>query len=209
MLDLLEEKLVTIIRELSVSDSAHDLAHVKRVVKNARQIAITENANLDILIPAAWLHDVVSLAKNDPNRAMASQLAADKACELLTELHYPEHHLSAVHHAIKAHSFSAGVKPLSIEAKIVQDADRLDALGAIGLARCFMVSGALNRPLYHWQDPFAENRPLNDRQFCIDHFYQKLLTLKDKMNTDSAREIARQRSAYMHSFLEQLNSEIS
>jgi len=209
MLDLLEEKLVDIVRELCVNDSAHDLAHVKRVVENARQLAIAENADLDIVIPAAWLHDVVSLAKNDPNRLMASQLAADKACELLAVLRYPEQHLSAVHHAIKAHSFSAGVKALSLEAKIIQDADRLDALGAIGLARCFMVSGALNRPLYHWQDPFAKNRPLNDRQFCIDHFYQKLLTLKDKMNTDSAREIALQRSAYMHDFLEQLSSEIT
>jgi uncharacterized protein len=208
MLDLLEEKLVTIVRQLSVSDSAHDLAHVKRVVKNARQLAITENANLDIVIPAAWLHDVVSLAKNDPNRAMASQLAADKACELLTALRYPEYNLSAVHHAIKAHSFSAGVKALSIEAQIVQDADRLDALGAIGLARCFMVSGALNRPLYHRQDPFAENRSLDDSQFCVDHFYQKLFTLTAKMNTASAREIAAQRSAYMRDFVEHLASEI-
>ena len=207
MLDLLEEKLVDIVRKLSVSDSAHDLAHVKRVVKNARQLAIAENADLDIVIPAAWLHDVVSLAKNDPNRAMASQLAADKACDILAELSYPEDHLSAVHHAIKAHSFSAGVKALSLEAKVVQDADRLDALGAIGLARCFMVSGALNRPLYHWQDPFAENRSLDDSQFCIDHFYQKLLTLTAKMNTDSARKIAAQRSAYMSDFLEQLASE--
>ena len=208
MLDLLEERLVDLVRELCISDSAHDLAHVKRVVENARQLAIAENADLDIVIPAAWLHDVVTLAKNDPNRAMASQLSADKACELLAAFGYPEQHLSAVHHAIKAHSFSVGVKALSLEAKIVQDADRLDALGAIGLARCFMVSGALNRPLYHWQDPFAKTRPLDDRQFCIDHFYQKLFTLKDKMNTDSAKEIADQRSAYMRDFLEQLASEI-
>jgi len=208
MLDQLEEKLVTVVSELSVSDSAHDLTHVKRVVKNARQLAMTENANLDIVIPAAWLHDVVILPKNDPNRAMASQLAADKACELLVALRYPEHNLSAVHHAIKAHSYSASVEALSLEAKIIQDADRLDALGAIGLARCFMVSGALNRPLYHWQDPFAETRPLDDSQYCVDHFYQKLLTLTDKMNTDSAREIAAKRSDYMRGFLEQLGSEI-
>jgi len=208
MFEQLEAQLEKVILRSSITDSAHDIGHVKRVVKNAKHLAVLENADLKVVIPAAWLHDIVSLAKNAPNRAEASQLAADKASELLKGLSYPEQYLAAIHHAIKAHSYSAGIKAASIEAKVVQDADRLDALGAVGLARCFMVSGALQRPLYQLEDPFADHRMLDDSQFCIDHFYQKLFNLAQTMNTASAKEIAVQRSDYMRNFLQRFSDEI-
>ncbi|NRA21596.1 MAG: HD domain-containing protein [Oceanospirillaceae bacterium] len=207
MLALFEEQLELIIHRLDI-DTAHDISHIQRVVKNAKHLALAEDADLNIVVPAAWLHDVVSLAKNDPQRARASTLAADKAVGILQDLAYPERYLPDIHHAIKAHSYSANVKALSIEAQVVQDADRLDALGAVGIARCFMVSGALHRPLYQSDDPFADQRELDDGRYCIDHFYQKLFKLVVQMNTHTAREIARQRCEYMQSFLRQLKSEI-
>ena len=131
------------------SDSAHDINHILRVVKVAKQIAKEEHAVLEVVVPAAWLHDCVSLAKNHPDRAKASTLAGDKAIIFLKSIGYPKSFFDAIHHAISAHSYSADIAPTTLEAKIVQDADRLDALGAIGVARCMQVSGALNRsPLF-------------------------------------------------------------
>ncbi|NQZ33781.1 MAG: HD domain-containing protein [Oceanospirillaceae bacterium] len=192
----------------SQADVAHDLCHIKRVVKNATKLAIAEKGALEIVIPAAWLHDIVSLAKNDPKRALASGLSADKAIDILQKIDYPEQYFAGIHHAIAAHSYSANIVAVSLEAKIVQDADRLDALGAVGIARCFMVSGALRRPLYNSEDPFADDRALDDSRYCIDHFYQKLFQLVENMNTRSAKQIGQRRYQYMQSFLLQLRGEI-
>ena len=110
-------------------------------------------------------------------------------------------------HAIEAHSFSANIETKSIEAKIVQDADRLDAIGAIGIARCFAVSGALGRPLLHPQDPLCEERNPDDAQYAVDHFYVKLFKLPDTMKTKSARIIATKRIDFMREYLKTLKAE--
>lgn len=129
-----------IFKALGTSDPAHDLAHVKRVVSTSKRLALEEKAELEIVVPAAWLHDLVNLSKEHPQRKLASQMAADEAVSFLRNVHYPDKYLDGVHHAIAAHSFSAGLVPATIEAKIVQDADRLDALGAIGIARLFSIN---------------------------------------------------------------------
>lgn len=103
---------------------------------------------------------------------------------------FPEDRLPAVSHAIEAHSFSAKISPTTIEAKIVQDADRLEALGAIGLARVFAVSGALGVALFDAEDPFAQRRVLDDRQYALDHFQTKLLQLPLTMQTNHGRYLA-------------------
>ena len=148
-------------------DPAHDLEHIRRVVLNTKKIAKTENLSMEVLLPAAWLHDCVHVAKNSQERSTASQLAADHAVNTLKQHGYPKEHFSAIHHAIEAHSFSANISPHSIEAKVLQDADRIDALGAVGLSRCLMLGGHMGSDLYHSEDPFAKNRPLDDTDYCL------------------------------------------
>ena len=111
-------------------------------------------------------------------------------------------------HAIEAHSFSAEIAPQSMEAKIVQDADRMEALGAIGLARVFAVSGALGVPLFDADDPFADARSLDDRAFALDHFQTKLLRLPDTMQTEMGRELARHNADFLIQFMAKLSAEL-
>lgn len=189
-------------------DAAHDLAHVRRVVMNARRLAAAESARLEVVVPAAWLHDCVTVPKDSPQRALASRLAAAQAVAWLREWNYPSAYVPDIAHAIEAHSFSAGVEPRTIEAKVVQDADRLEAIGAVGLARCLMLSGEMGRPLYAQEDPFCALRPPDDRAAAVDHFYTKLLKLEGTMQTASGRREARQRTEYLHGFLAQLKHEL-
>jgi uncharacterized protein len=190
-------------------DPAHDLSHVLRVVKTAKMLAVAEGANVEVIIPAAWLHDLVNLPKNLPERSSASKLAAIAALEFLSSVDYPQKYFAEIAHAIEAHSFSGGIPPESIEAKIVQDADRLDALGSIGLARLFSISTQLNRPFYHAEDPFAQSRSLDDKQNAIDHIEIKLKKIVELMNTESAKVEAQKRILFIEIFLEQLKSEIA
>ncbi len=185
-------------------DAAHDLEHIRRVVANARGLAAVEGAKLEIVLPAAWLHDCVTVPKDSPQRATASRLAAAQAGAWLREWDWPAELLPDIAHAIEAHSFSAGIAPRTIEAKVVQDADRLDALGAVGLSRCLMLGGALGRPLYATEDPFCEQRAPDDKAACVDHFYAKLLTLEATMQTEGGRAEARRRTEFIRQFLAEL-----
>jgi len=189
-------------------DAAHDLEHTRRVVANARGLAATEGAKLEIVLPAAWLHDCVTVPKDSPQRATASRLAAAQAGAWLREWGWPAELLPDIAHVIEAHSFSAGIAPRTIEAKVVQDADRLDALGAVGLARCLMLGGALGRPLYAAEDPFCEQRAPDDKAACVDHFYTKLLTLEATMQTEGGRAEARRRTEFLRQFLGELKRAI-
>ncbi|HYD50636.1 MAG TPA: HD domain-containing protein [Terriglobales bacterium] len=190
------------------ADPAHDLAHFRRVALNAERLAIAEGADLEIVLPAAWLHDFVIVPKDSPQRAQASRIAADAAVQWLVGEGYPSRCVEAIHHAIHAHSFSAQVTPRTIEAKVVQDADRLDAIGAVGIARCLMLGGTLGRPLYDTGEPFPQQRPADDRRSAIDHFFTKLLRLAATMQTATGRDQARARTEFLHRFLDQLGGEI-
>jgi uncharacterized protein len=192
----------------SASDSAHDQGHVRRVVASAKKLAAAERADLAVVLPAAWLHDCLVIAKNSPERASASRLAANRAGEFLRTAGYPAEHIPAIEHAIEAHSFSAGLAPQTIEAKVVQDADRLEALGAIGIARTLITGGANGTPFYDFSEPFPVTRLADDRTSIIDHFFTKLLKLADTMQTSSGRAAAQQRAEFLKEFLTQLGSEI-
>ena len=111
-------------------------------------------------------------------------------------------------HAIEAHSFSAAILPQSVEAKIVQDADRLEALGAIGLARVFAVSGALNTILFDANDPFADQRDLDDKKYALDHFQSKLLRLPETMQTEQGRALASHNAQFLVQFMAKLSAEL-
>lgn len=189
-------------------DAAHDAEHVRRVVANARALCAIEGAPYEIVVPAAWLHDCVVLPKDSPERRHASRLAADRAGDLLREWGYPSELIPEVEHAISAHSFSAGIEPRTLAAKVVQDADRLDALGAIGLARCLMLSVSLDRPLYDPADPLCERRMPDDSRSALDHFFTKLLKLPGQMKTAAGRAEAEVRVAVLRTYLVQLKREL-
>lgn len=148
--------------------------------------------------------------KNHPQRHRSSILAAAETRRIFLRdfPDFPAEKLAGICHAIEAHSFSAKIAPTTPEAKIVQDADRLEALGAIGLARVFAVSGALGVALFDADDPFADRRPLNDKQFALDHFQTKLLKLPLTMQTERGKYLAQRNADFLVSYMAKLSAEL-
>ena len=193
----------------TASDVAHDRGHVLRVLSNAREIAAGEGVEVGaVLTAAAILHDIVALPKTHPERARASVLSSRKAWSLVRDMGFSREESDAVAHAVAAHSFSGEIEPQTAEARILRDADRLDALGAVGIARCFAVSGGLGRTLWHPDDPFAEARDLDDGRYALDHFATKLLRLGDDMATATGRRLAEARTEVLRRYLDDLAREI-
>ncbi|GGF77140.1 phosphohydrolase [Rhizobium wenxiniae] len=175
-------------------DGSHDIAHILRVFRNALRIHAKEGGDGEVLAAAVLLHDCVSVEKNSPLRAQASQLAADKASGILAGMGWETAAIEAVAHAITTHSFSANIPPETVEAKILQDADRLDAIGMVGAARCFYIAGRMGSGLYDPADPLAKERALDDKSFAIDHFEVKLFKLADGFQTAAGRALAGERN---------------
>jgi uncharacterized protein len=151
----------------------------------------------------------VNFPKNHPDRRKASRFSAQEAVIRLSELGFPEELFSGVAHSIEAHSYSAGIIAETIEAKIVQDADRIDALGAVGLARMFHIGGQLGRMLAHENDPLGERRALDDMRYTLDHIESKLLRLPMSMNTEPGRRMAEARAELIIRFRDQFVAEWS
>lgn len=191
------------------TDGAHDVWHLRRVWALAQQIAAVEGGDLEVIEAACFMHDIINPPKDSPDRKQAASLSAAHASQFLAAQGMAASQVSAVAHAIEAHSFSAGITPRTIEAQVVQDADRLEALGALGIARCFNVSGQMDAALFHGGDPMAQDRALDDRAFALDHFEVKLLRVAETLNTATARGLAQERVAFMKTFRTQLLAEIS
>ncbi len=208
-LDWLQGQCRAYLSKIAPADAAHDINHVRRVVKNVVYLTDIERANSLITLPSAWLHDCVAVAKDSPLRSQGSRLAAEAATEFLAGISYQDELLPEVFHAIEAHSFSAGIPTRSREAAIVQDADRLDSLGAIGIARCLLVGGKLNLQLISQDDPFCDQREPDDSQFTIDHFYAKLFKLPQTMKTEAGRKEAQRRAKLMQKYLDDLRQEMA
>ncbi|MFJ7798113.1 HD domain-containing protein [Pseudomonas sp. NPDC096950] len=189
-------------------DGAHDLSHLQRVWHNVRTLQAQEGGDLEVLLASVLLHDCVAVEKNSPLRSQASRLAADKAATLLTTLDWSDAKIAAVVHAIEAHSFSANIAPTTLEAKIMQDADRLDSLGMLGVARTFYIAGRMGSALYDPQDPEAKTRDYDDKRFCLDHFQTKLLHLADGFQTDTGQQLAQVRHQRLKGFMELFKEEI-
>lgn len=136
------------------------------------------------------------------------RLSAEKATEILTILDWPQTKIQAVAHAVKTHSFSADLVPTTLEAKTLQDADRLDAIGMLGVARCFYVAGRMGSALYNPADPHASERPLDDTRYAIDHFRTKLLKLATSFQTATGTRMAKIRHDRLQRFLDEFTDEI-
>lgn len=187
---------------------AHDDGHVRRVAALAERIAMTEGVRVDLAVAAALLHELVHVRKDDPEHARAGRLAAATAENLLLQHRVPRDDVGTIVDAIRDHSFSQGAAPSSRVAAVLQDADRLDAMGAVGIARCFATTGELGRPLVHPEDPFCRKREPDDLRYAVDHFFRKLLRLESRLHTATARRLARPRVAAMRAFLEALAAEL-
>lgn len=192
-----------------LDDPAHDLSHLERVYQNALFLTAKEGGRLSVILPAIWFHDWVQVPKNHPDRSRSSILSAEAAVEILKKWNYPESDWSSIFHAIEAHSFSAGLVAQTLEAKIVQDADRLDALGAIGIARLFSTTGTLKRPFYSSTDIWCEEqRVWDDRKFALDHFYVKILNIAEQMQTKTAQQEAQIRKNIVLLYLQEMRREL-
>ena len=193
---------------MAKNDPAHDFEHVLRVYANAEKICMKEKIENKLVLTATLLHDIVSLPKTDKRSKTSSTKSAIKAKKILQKLNYSIDEIKIITDAIESHSFSKNKKPTTIEGKILQDADRLDALGAIGIARTFAIAGAENRSFYNTNDPFCSSRKADDQVWAVDHFFKKLLLLEVKMNTKSAKIEAKRRTKIIKIFLNDLKQEI-
>ncbi len=190
------------------NDPAHDFNHIMRVYKNAEQICKTEKANRKLVLVAVLLHDIIKKKKSDKRSKSSADLSAEKALGILQNLKFSELDIGIILEAIRNHSFNKGKVSKSIEGKILQDADRLDAIGAIGIARVFSVSGAKNRQFYEPNDPFSKSRIPNDQKWALDHFFKKLLVLDKTMNTKTGKTEAKKRTKVLKNYLSTLKKEI-
>ena len=200
--------LQTLVKKRMKNDPAHDFEHIMRVYKNAKKLCKKEQANEKLVLSAVLLHDIVSYPKSDRRSKNSSVKSSQEAKKILKKLDYAPHEITIISDAIRDHSFSRGKIPQTLEGKILQDADRLDAIGAIGIARVFAVGGSEQRSFYNNNDPFCRIRIPNDKIWTLDHFYQKLLTLESQMNTKSAKKEAKIRTKILKSFLSELKREI-
>jgi uncharacterized protein len=190
------------------NDSAHDFDHIMRVYKNVEKISKTEKVNKKLVLSAALLHDLVSYPKSDKRSKNSSIESAKKSKLILKKYDFTEKEIKIISDAIAEHSFSQNKIPQTIEGKVLQDADRLDALGAIGIARVFATGGSLKRPFYNSDDPFCKKRNPNDKIWTVDHFYAKLLKLESLMNTKSGKLEAKKRTRIIKEYLKQLKQEV-
>jgi uncharacterized protein len=191
------------------AEPAHDFFHVERVVTNAVTIARAEHANQSIAGVAALLHELFTLPKSHPDSSRAGDICAEHACELLARVKAPADLIAPVGAAIKDHAFSKGAVPGALESKVLQDADRLDAIGAIGLARMWATCADMKRPFYDPDDPFCRSREPDDKTWGLDHVYKKLLVIPERLHLPTSRAIAAQRVVFMRQFLDQLADEIA
>ncbi|MFL5815547.1 MAG: HD domain-containing protein [Bdellovibrionia bacterium] len=203
----LREFVESKMREQGPIDPGHDLAHFLRVALWTLKIVGNQIETREA-IAAALLHDIINVPKNSPLRKEASRLCAEEAERVLPQYGFSQDAIARISEAIRCHSFSRGEIPKTPLAMALQDADRLEALGSIGIMRCISVGARMNGEYFHSSDPWAKSRALNDSQYSIDHFYVKLLKLPDSMTTAAGRAEAQRRAETMRIFLERLGEEL-
>jgi uncharacterized protein len=209
MNQLMIEKTEEFVKEkLKDEGSGHDWYHIYRVKKLAENIAVQENADHFICVMAALLHDIA-----DEKIAGTEEKGLEEVRLWLESIDVENHYIEQIISIISTMSFKGGNQSAmqTLEGKVVQDADRLDAIGAIGIGRTFAYSGAKGQLMYDPEIPVREkmtkDQYRNEKSTAVNHFYEKLLKLKDTMNTAYAKKLADERHAFLESFLEQFFGE--
>jgi uncharacterized protein len=190
------------------ADPAHDQLHVVRVTRTAVALCQRESQPPRVAVTAAWLHELFNYPKGHPDSKRSGEVCGERAAELLRSHGWSTDSIDAVRYAIAVHPFSLGITPTTTDAKILQDADRLDSIGAIGVARCFATCASMGRPFYELDDPWAAQRSLDDKLWGLDHFALKLSRIASVLHTDAARAIAAERTAFLQAFTDRLRREI-
>lgn len=192
------------------AESAHDFDHVLRVLALAEHLARAVGADLEIVHAAALLHDIARKDEDETKSGDHAQLAAERAHAILLARGVEAERANAVAHAIAAHRFRGSTSPQTLEAKILFDADKLDSIGAIGVARAFAVAGALNQRLWSEVAPnqVATRDQHNAKHSPVAEFAVKLSQVRERMHTAAAREIAQERHAFMTEFFARLEREV-
>lgn len=207
---VLRSELIEIARErIPGLDVSHDFEHALRVLSNAERIAQKEGGDLDVLVPAALFHDLVVYQKDHPDTHKSQAESAAAAEKILSSLNgFTKEKIGKVKAGILECSFSKGLPPSSLESKILQDADGLEATGAISVMRTYSSTGQMKRPFYHPDDPFCEKREPHAPDFALDLFFERLLKVADRMHTETAKKIAERRTAFLKEFLSELKLEL-
>jgi len=211
--ELVEETITFVKETLQGAEGGHDWFHIQRVFNNSILIARTENVDLLVVSLGALLHDIADAKFYDGDETVGPKMAKAFLESLEVNTKTITHVVNIINHISYKNSLEKGItnKFNSLELQVVQDADRLDAIGAIGIARAFNYGGFKNRTMHNPDIP--PNLKMNKSEYkkskapTINHFYEKLLLLKDKMNTETGKQLAEQRHQYMLGFLEQFYGE--
>lgn len=201
--EILKETAEFVRKKLEGEGSGHDWWHIYRVWQNAKSIAEEESGNKFIIELAALLHDIADHKFHNGDETVGPRVAR----AFLMSKNVAPDIISAVITIMEEISFSKGMKPSSLEGRIVQDADRLDAIGAIGIARAFAYGGYKQREIYNPEVPptdyLTKEEYKKNTNSTLNHFYEKLLLLKDLMNTEKGKKMAQKRHLFMENYLEQ------
>ncbi|MAA77816.1 MAG: hypothetical protein CL916_01040 [Deltaproteobacteria bacterium] len=199
---------------LDDQDLAHDSEHIMRVYRWTVQLAADEDVDPDLAGAAALVHDLVNIPKESKDRSLASEKSAIVGAKILPKAGYSPQEIEKIIEAVRTCSWSRGEKATAKLGEVLQDADRLDSLGAIGIMRNIACAQAMRTRgnigcFYDPEDPFGkERKDLNDKQYAIDHYPIKLLKLANNMNTETAKQEAQRRHRFMLQFLFALAQEI-
>jgi len=208
---IISNTIIFVKKELQNAEGGHDWFHIERVYKNAKLIAKSEDVDLFIVELAALLHDIADSKFHNGDEAIGPKKALEFLKSQNIEISIREHIIAIIANMSFSKSLDKTSTFTSLEMKVVQDADRLDAIGAIGVARAFNYGGFKNRAIYNPKIKpnlnFTKEEYKKSNAPTINHFYEKLLLLKDKMNTKTGKEIAQQRHDFMRLFLTQFYSE--
>ena len=209
--NIIETTISFVKNELKNAEGGHDWFHIERVYNNTLLIAKHEDVNITVVSLAALLHDIADSKFHNGDETVGPRVASEFLLKHNVDSKIIEHVTQIIENMSFKNSFDLNPSFNSKEMEVVQDADRLDAIGAIGIARCFNYGGFKDRPLY---DPkIKPNLNMTKAEYkaakapTINHFYEKLLLLKDQMNTKTGKRIALDRHKYMESFLKQFYAE--